>query len=108
MKTRGLPWFLAVSLLCSPVFADTKVGFAETFALAPDREAVLTQLVPGTEEYYFYHALHFQNTGQKAKLDAILQQWAARLPNSSQRTIIENRAALLAYDANPQATLKFL
>jgi hypothetical protein len=109
MKLGVLPWSVAVSLLCGPLLAaDTKVGFIETFALAPDREAVLTQLVPGTEDYYFFHALHFQNTGQKEKLDAVLKQWATRFPESERRKVIENRAALLAYDADPQATLKFL
>jgi hypothetical protein len=42
---------------------DNEVGFIERFALAADREKVLTELVPGTEDYYFFHALHYQNTG---------------------------------------------
>ncbi|MEO8352650.1 MAG: hypothetical protein ABI680_13010, partial [Chthoniobacteraceae bacterium] len=92
----------------SAALADTEVGFIETFALAKDREAALQQLVPGTEDYYFFSALHFQNTKQAAKLKGILQQWGERFPNSSRRPIIENRAALLSYDADPQATLKFL
>lgn len=109
MKTR-LALVCAVSVLLAPFFAraENEIGFVEKFALAPDREAVLDQLVPGTEDYYFYHALQDQNTGQAAKLTAILAQWAKRYPHSSRRTIIENRAALLAYDADPKATLKFL
>src|SRR5437588_397491 len=47
---------------------EDQVGFVEKFALAKDREAVLSQLIPGSEEFYFYHALHFQNTRQKEKL----------------------------------------
>ena len=56
---------------------------------------MLGQLVPGSEEYYFFHALHFQNTAQAAKLKTIMEQWAKRFPNSAQRRIIENREALL-------------
>jgi len=98
-----------LSLLAAvPAGALNDVGFIERFALAPDRAAVLTQLVPGSEEYYFFHALHFQNTGQKEKLQAISEQWKVRFPTSPQRTIIENRAALLGYDADPQTTLRFL
>ncbi|RYD69823.1 MAG: hypothetical protein EOP84_27720, partial [Verrucomicrobiaceae bacterium] len=108
MKIRVSSLLTAVVLLCGTSLADTKVGFIEEFALSPDRERVLTQLVPGSEEFYFYHALHFQNTKQQAKLAEILKQWATRFPDSEQRKIIENRAALLAYDADPQATLKFL
>ncbi len=101
---------LSVVLLIAPfsAWADNEIGFIEKFALAPDREAVLSQLLPGSEDSYFFHALHYQNTGQAAKLADILDQWSKRYPNSGRRRIIENRAALLAYDADPQKTLKFL
>ncbi|MEA3208202.1 MAG: hypothetical protein QOE70_1259 [Chthoniobacter sp.] len=92
----------------SALRADNEIGFIEKFALAPDREAVLGELIPGSEDYYFFHALHFQNSGQAAKLKAIMEQWANRFPNSDRRQVIENRAALLGYDASPQATLQFL
>jgi hypothetical protein len=107
MKTRFL--LLAV-LAFIPLSsrAENEIGFIEKFALATDREAVLGQLLPGSEDFYFFHALHYQNSAQAAKLAAILDQWSKRFPNSERRRIIENRAALLAYDADPQATLKFL
>ena len=37
-----------------------EIGFVEDFALAEDREAVLARLVPGTEESFYFHALHLQ------------------------------------------------
>ena len=109
MKTR-LAFALAVCVLLFPFAgrAENEIGFIEKFALAPDREAVLDQLLPGTEDFYFFHALHYQNTRQAAKLSAILDQWAKRFPDSARRKIIENRAALLSYDADPKTTLKFL
>jgi hypothetical protein len=100
-----LPFCLAV---VSVLHAENEIGFIEKFALAPDRAAVLGELIPGSEEYYFFHALHYQNTRQAAKLKAIMEQWAKRFPDSAQRRVIENRAALLGYDADPKATLKFL
>ena len=108
MKPRLL-LALAAALTLSP-FArgENEIGFVEKFALAPDRAAELGQLVPGSEDFYFYHALHFQNTRQKPKLAAVMGQWAKQFPDSEQRRVIENREALLGYDANPQATLKFL
>ena len=107
MKLRHL---LPLLLAFSPwLRAENEIGFIERFALAPDREKALGELIPGSEDYYFYHALHWQNTGAKEKLAAIMDQWAKRFPNNpDRRRIIENRAALLAYDADPQATLKFL
>jgi hypothetical protein len=106
MKMRLL--LVALALLSTRLCAENEIGFIEKFALAPDREAVLSELLPGSEESYFYHALHFQNTRQAAKLAAIMEQWAKRFPDSQQRRVIENREALLSYDASPAATLQFL
>ena len=99
---------LISALATLAIRAENEIGFIEKFALSADREATLAQLVPGTEEYYFFHALQYQTTGQRPKLAAILEQWAKRYPNSDQRRILENREALLGYDANPQKTLQFL
>src|SRR3954468_2383276 len=110
MKLR----LLALSLLLAPTLsrpamADNEIGFIERFALAPDREKVLGELVPGSEDYYFFHALHYQNTRNSAKLADILAQWKKRFPDEvERRRIIENREALLGYDANPQATITYL
>lgn len=89
--------------------AENEIGFIERFALAPDREKVLGELVPGSEDFYFFHALHYQNTRNAAKLADILAQWRKRFPDETQRRrVIENREALLGYDADPQATLTYL
>ncbi|MCP4006989.1 MAG: hypothetical protein GY725_22650, partial [bacterium] len=88
--------------------ADDVVGFVETFALAEDRAEVLQQLIPGTEEYYFYHALHYQNTGQQDKLRDVLDRWTKRTKSSGLRDLIQRRERLLAYDRDPQGTLVWL
>ena len=71
-----LPVALATGLLLTPTSRAADVGYAEDFALARDRAAALTRLIPGTEDYYYYHCLHRLNTGQ---LDAPLQALADRL-----------------------------
>jgi hypothetical protein len=103
--TPLLPLLISVAILRG---AENEIGFVEEFALAKDREAVLAQLIPGSEDFYFFHALQAQSTGKGAELKTILDQWAARYPQSERRRIIENRAALLGYDRNPQATLQYL
>ncbi|MFM8878157.1 MAG: hypothetical protein ACKOKG_03320, partial [Verrucomicrobiota bacterium] len=107
---RGLTTLiLAASLAAFPATgADTDLGFLETFALAADRESVLGRLVPGTEDYYFFHALHQQSSGQSAKFAETMAQWARRFPDSEQRRMLENREALLAYSTDPQRTLRHL
>ena len=83
MKLRLLLLLLVV--FTSALRADNEIGFIEKFALAADREKVLGELIPGSEDYYFFHALHYQNTAQAAKLKAVMEQWAARFKNSERR-----------------------
>ena len=68
------------SMLLPESFTSTRnqlnaqeVGFLEDFALAQDREKALKQLVPGTESYYYFHALHYQNTQQLDKVDQLIE-----------------------------------
>ena len=84
------------------------IGFIEDFALAPDRSVPLKQLVPGTEDYYYYHCLHYQNTGDLDRADAMLKTWIGRYTNTSLIREIQNRQALLKYEKSPQASLNFL
>ena len=100
--------FLGALFGILPLAADNEVGFIERFALAPDRAAVLDQLVPGTEDYYHFHALHYEQTGQVDRLKTLLESWAARFPESARRQVIENRQALLAYGTDPDQTIRWL
>jgi hypothetical protein len=90
------------------VAANDVIGFVETFALAKDRSEVLQQLIPGTEPYYFYHALHYQNTGQKEALRDMLDRWTKRTKSSGLRDLITRRERLFAYDRDPKGTLTWL
>lgn len=100
---------LAGLLAFAPLLrAGNEVGFVERYALAADREKALTELTPGTEDYYYFHALHYENTGQKEKLAAILDQWAKRYPSSARRRVIDAREAMLAYPLDSKRTLRFL
>ncbi|MDZ7620006.1 MAG: hypothetical protein U1E05_23645, partial [Patescibacteria group bacterium] len=84
------------------------IGYLETFTLAPDREKALEKLIPGSRDYYYYHALHYQNTGQLDKVDALLKIWEERHRDDQRRAVIENRQILLSYDASPEASLERL
>jgi hypothetical protein len=89
--------------------AENEIGFIERFALAADRETALGELVPGSEDYYFFHCLHYQSSRNVAKFNEFMGQWRKRFPDeNARRRIIENRQALLDYDATPQQTLDYL
>ena len=83
--------------------------FLERYALASDRAAILRELIPGTDDYFFYSALFHQTQGDPQKAAALLKEWeeASSGPNG-RRDILKNRAALLSYDKDPAGTLAWL
>ncbi|MEO1997134.1 MAG: hypothetical protein ABGZ17_17845 [Planctomycetaceae bacterium] len=85
-----------------------EIGFAEQFVLAKDRNVPLQQLIPGTEDYFFYHCLHYQNSGQFEKVEQTLQSWVKRHKQTPRVRLIQNRQSLLTYTDNPKQTLDHL
>ena len=114
-------WLALVGLLVGFQFqvhsarAD-EIGFIEKFALAADREAVLKELIPGTEDYYYFHCLHYQNTEQFDKVDEMLNRWIkshdykhrAKQSISAKAREIVNRQMILTYSKNPKKSLEYL
>lgn len=84
------------------------VGFPEDFSLARDRNEALKQLIPGTEDYYYYNCLNCQNTGKFEEVPKLLKLWIERHGRTGRVEEIENRQALLGYAANPQAALDLI
>jgi hypothetical protein len=85
-----------------------EVGYVEDFALAKDRAIALQQLIPGTEDFYYYHCLHFQNTRQFDRVEPLLKKWEERHQESPRVREIRHRQALLTYELTPQQTLEYL
>ncbi len=107
--------FIALGIAVTTTLATTHssaqaqaIQFVERYALAEDRQAVLQELVPGTQEYYFFHALHFQNIQQFDEAAETLDTWQKRLGKSANWKQISHRQALLTYSDDPQASLDYL
>lgn len=98
---------LLLGLLVCAVQAN-EIGFVEDFALADDRSTVLKQLIPGTDDYYYYHGLHYQQTGAFDKIDELVKRWIERHGRTARVEEILNRQALLTYDRDAKKTLDFL
>ena len=123
LRTTGIQRFLIFACLhfsflagISRVSCGDEIGFIEKYALASDREAVLKELIPGTEDYYYFHCLHYQNLEQFDKVDAMLNKWiksynyqyrAGQSISRKAREIV-NRQMLLTYSQNPTRTLSYL
>ena len=93
---------LCVAMLTAWGTAAQDLDFLERFALAENREEVLTELVPGTRDYFFFHCLHYQNTGRLDEADTVLQAWHRMDENSPGLNEMRNRQALLRYGAQPE------
>ena len=87
-----------------------EVGYVETFSLAGDRDAALKELVPGTDDFFYYHALHAQNMGARPQFQEVMDRWIRERNGNVTEAAREllNRQALLDYGKQPQATLDYL
>jgi hypothetical protein len=86
-------------------------GFVERFALAENRDAVLTELLPGSDDAYYYKALNELNKGDFKNFRAAMDEWKRNRksgwPNQRARELL-NREAVLHYGIDPQGSLKYL
>ena len=85
-----------------------QISFWEEFALSEDREKTLEKLVPGSQDFYFFHCLHAQNEGDLDEVDSLLKRWLKRHGKNYRVEVIQNRQALLKYGEDPGETLDFL
>lgn len=100
---------MMVSHFSSTAHADP-VGLMERYALAEDRQSILDELVPGSVEFYYYHCLHYQVTGQLAKSEDLLLQWENNIHLNSSPLLrgMLDRQRLLTFGATPDLTIKYL
>ena len=101
-------FFLLVVSLTIKQTQAVPLSFLEKFAISENREDALKELIPGTREYYYYHALHAQNQGDALELKRIIGLWIKRYGNSSQVKEIQNRQALLDFEKDPEQTYSHL
>ena len=107
MKIKFVVW--SVCALVGSAAAQ-EIGYIETFSLATNREAALKELVPGTDDYFYYHALQAQNTGQREQFLAMIERWKRARRGTINGTMREllNRQALLDYEKNPAQSLEYI
>jgi len=104
----GIAALAAALLLSGAPGHAAEIGSVETFALADDRAAVLEELVPGTEESYFFRCLHLLATERFAEVDPLLAEWIKAHGETTGVHEIRARKALLTFAANPAEATEFL
>jgi hypothetical protein len=85
------------------------IGFIETFALAQDRGQTLAELIPGSEDFYFYSCLHAeQRQAPRAEIEQLLKGWVDRHGTTSRVVEMQNRLALLRFESGSRADAEHL
>ena len=100
--------FTLFSFISTPGMTEEPIGFVEEFALSNDREETLKQLIPGTEDYFYYHSLHFQHTQKYDEVEKLLKPWIEKFGYTERVQIIRNRQALLTYPDNHKKSLEHI
>lgn len=105
-RMRSVAWFC----IAAGAAAAQEIGYVERFSLAQDREGALRELVPGTDDDYFYRALHAQNTGARDRFKEIMARWQHDRDGHvvGPARELAHRQALLDYERHPQETLAYL
>ena len=85
-----------------------EIDFVESYALAADRSQVLKQLIPGTENYYYYNCLYLLQTEQLDKCGELSNVWRERLGETGLWRQIQHRQMLLGYRKAPRQSLDYL
>ncbi len=85
-----------------------EIGFIERFATSADRRTVLNEFDSGTEEFFYFYCLHFQNEGRLADAQAVLDQWRSKLGETPDVTRFHARQMLRPTVKNPNRTLDYL
>lgn len=96
---------LALLMLPLPLQAQSRT-FSEEFGFG-DRQQALGQLIPGTEDHYYYSALHALNQGD-FDLDRDLEAWKSKFGHTQRLREIENRLHLLRVSSQPDKSWKFI
>ena len=97
-----------LTLATAGPLAGREITYLEDFALAADREAALQRLIPGTEDYYYFHCIHLQNTEQFEQADRMLKAWIKKHKRTPRVREILNRQALLTYASSPRESLEHI
>jgi hypothetical protein len=107
--TQHAPALLAIAALTAALTAQgTPIGFEEQFALSPDRAKAVATLIPGTEEWFYWHCRERLAARDFATVRQVLPTWAQRHGRTPRWLEIEQREVMLSFDADPARTWNFL
>ncbi|MFN7588113.1 MAG: hypothetical protein ACK5UQ_06345, partial [Planctomycetota bacterium] len=106
---RPITTLLALAAFTAALSAQgVPIGFEETFALSTDRQKAVATLIPGTEDYYYWHCRERLGARDFATVRQVLPTWIERHNRTPRVLEIENRLALLSAGDDPARAFTFL
>lgn len=99
----------AVIPFSTPAAGPNDLEFLEAFAWG-DRAAALKELVPNTDDYFYFHGLHYQLAGDRVAFQKNLDAWLTFRRNNWSRPMEElrRRQLLLDFDRAPEDAWEYL
>lgn len=108
-KLRAAFWLAGLFSLClSSGARSQQIEFVEDFVLATERQSALQKLVPGTEDYFYYHSLDRQLREEYGPVEEWLKLWIEKHGVTDRVREMQLRQALLRYPSQPRASLDFI
>ncbi|WLE95183.1 MAG: hypothetical protein QTN59_10835 [Candidatus Electrothrix communis] len=108
---KQVPQLLTILLLMAALLFSNntqaeEISSNERFVL--DRAAALQELIPGTEDYYYYTALNLELKGELAASKKMIDAGVKKYGHTTRLQELENRHALKAYSQDPDNSLKYI
>ena len=99
---------LASLIICGFVHGQNTINFDEEFVFHPQK--ALKELIPGTEKYFYYHCLYYQNQKDTVNFKAFQKRWHSsfKLYPTELYHEIANRQALLDYEKQQNLSLAYI
>ena len=97
-----------VALTTALAAQGTPIGFEETFALSADRAKAVATLIPGTDDWYYYHCRERLAARDFATVRTLLPTWLQRHGRGARLQEIETREALLSFDGDRERTFRYV
>ncbi len=105
---RNIRFVLTTLILITGCVLGGEISYNENFALADDRETALSELIPGTQDYYYYNALNLELKGDLKGSKKMIDAGVKKYKHSALLRELENRYALKMYEKDPEYSRKYI
>ena len=108
IRTVPHAFLAAIALTAALTAQGTPIGFEETWALAPDRAKAVATLIPGSDDWYYWHCRERLDARDFATVRRVLPVWTQQHGANARVREIENRDALLSAGDEVERSFTFL